>query len=128
MQRATAPAFVHVENPFSHFDRERLIPQMLSSEGPKMAWADVNGDGVEDVYVCGARDQAGALFYGDRSGGFRLAQSFEQGKASEDRCATFFDADGDGDLDSTWAPVPRKWARNRICSWIASISGKAAAM
>ncbi len=99
MQPATAPAFVHVENPFSHFDRERLIPQMLSAEGPKMAWADVNGDGVEDVYVCGARDQAGALFYGDRSGGFRLAQSFEQNKASEDRCATFFDADGDGDLD-----------------------------
>ena len=53
--------FVHRENDFVDFDRDKLIFHMLSTEGPRMARGDVNGDGLEDVYVCGAKDQAGGV-------------------------------------------------------------------
>ncbi len=93
--------FVHVENEFVDFDRDRLIYHMLSTEGPRIATGDVNGDGRMDFYIGGAKDQAGALFVQTASGGFqRQPQAvFEEDKVSEDTDALFFDADGDGDLD-----------------------------
>lgn len=91
----------HVENAFVDFDRDRLIFHMLSSEGPKMAIGDVNGDRREDYFICGAKDAAGALFLQLPNGKFRQSAStaFEADKLSEDTDCLFFDADGDGDLD-----------------------------
>jgi hypothetical protein len=93
--------FVHKENDFVDFDRDKLIFHMLSTEGPRMAKADVNGDKLEDLYICGAKDQAGALYLQTAGGKFRQSnqQLLEQDKASEDTDCLFFDADGDGDKD-----------------------------
>jgi hypothetical protein len=74
---------------------------MYSYSGPRIARADVNGDGLMDLYFCGAKDQPGALFRQNRNGGFDLVRvpAFEKDKNSQDEDALFFDADGDGDSD-----------------------------
>lgn len=52
----------HVEDDYIDFYNERGVPAMLSREGPKAAYGDVNGDGLVDVYVGGASKQAGQLY------------------------------------------------------------------
>lgn len=93
--------FAHRENEFVDFDRERLMPKMVSMEGPFMAVGDVDGDGLDDAYIGGARDQAGQLLLQQRDGRFAPGDSrvFDADRISEDVGATFFDADGDGDRD-----------------------------
>lgn len=83
------------------FKRQLLLPRIYSYSGPKMAKGDVNNDGLEDLYVCGARHQAGALFLQLPGGTFRFGTNaaFEKDKEHQDEDAVFFDADADGDLD-----------------------------
>ncbi len=94
-------SFVHTENEFEDFGREPLIPHRVSREGPALAVADVNGDGREDVFVGGASGQAPKLFtQGSNSRFSESAQpALNKDAEYEDTDATFFDADGDGDLD-----------------------------
>lgn len=93
--------FVHKENHFVDFDRESLLYHMTSTEGPRMSKGDVNNDGLEDFYVGGAKDQAGALYIQHSTGKFsRSSQDvFEKDRSSEDMGSAFFDADQDGDND-----------------------------
>ena len=60
--------FKHNENNFNDFERDRLLFQMLSNEGPHIAFGDVNGDGRDDLFICGAKDYPGALFVQDARG------------------------------------------------------------
>jgi len=93
--------YTHVENHFVDFDRDRLIYHMLSTEGPNICTGDVNGDGLEDFYVGGAKDSPGALFVQNKNGGFISTNEtlWEKDKISEDIDCLFFDADNDNDHD-----------------------------
>ncbi len=91
----------HKENAFIDFDIEKLIPKMLSTEGPKLAVGDVNGDGLADFFMGGAAGDTAKLFIQQSDGSFiqRPEPAFMQDKDYESVGAEFFDADGDGDLD-----------------------------
>ncbi len=98
-QLLSAP-FVHKENKYNEYTDQVLLPHEFSRDGPFVATADVNGDGTEDFYVGGAKDQPGALYL-QQNGKLvkKTSAAFEADKKYEDMGATFFDADGDGDKD-----------------------------
>jgi len=93
--------FTHKENNYNDFKREIMLPHMLSTLGPKLAVGDVNGDGLEDAFIGGAKGTVGGIFLQTRSGGFVKSKKIdlEPDAASEDMGALFFDADGDRDMD-----------------------------
>ena len=98
---ATGITWKHRENQFYDWDRDRLLYFLYSTEGPRVATGDVNGDGREDFFICGAKDQPGAVFLQTPEGKFRPSKqpALDADAASEDVDAALFDADGDGDLD-----------------------------
>ncbi|GAB4040221.1 VCBS repeat-containing protein [Spirosoma jeollabukense] len=98
---ATKLDYVHKENEFVDYNRDGLLKQMLSREGPALAVGDVNGDGLEDVFLGGAANMPRSLYVQKSDGTFSLQKQpfLLDANYTEDIGATFFDADGDKDLD-----------------------------
>jgi len=93
--------FTHKENEYDDWKEQVLLPHRLSQNGPFSAIADINGDGLEDLFVGGAKDQSGVLYIQNSLGKFskNSSQPWRTDKESEDLGCLFFDADGDSDLD-----------------------------
>jgi len=91
---------VHKENPYNDFEAEILLPYKQSHFGPYFSSGDVNGDGLEDVFMGGASGQAASLLI-KKQNGFQTVSvaAFEKDKVYEDMESAFFDIDSDGDLD-----------------------------
>ena len=93
--------FAHQSTPTNDFLRQSLLVNPMSFFGPCLAEADVNGDGLKDVFAGGGNGQAPALYLQQKSGKFirKSEPAFDADKMSEDVDALFFDANGDGFID-----------------------------
>jgi enediyne biosynthesis protein E4 len=93
--------WLHKENDFVDYNIQYLIPHKLSTRGPRLAVGDVNKDGLDDFYACGAKFQPGALMVQQKDGTFNESDTalFNKFAVSEEVDAVFFDADGDSSLD-----------------------------
>jgi len=90
----------HKENYFNDFDKQVLLPHKLSQLGPALAKGDVNGDGLEDLFIGGASGQEASLFIQNENSFSKIENDiWIKHKSLEDVDATFFDSDNDGDLD-----------------------------
>ncbi|GGG36359.1 hypothetical protein GCM10011414_02130 [Croceivirga lutea] len=93
--------FLHKENGSLDFDREPLAPFANSNWGPTIAVADIDQNGLEDIFLGGAKNQASKLFLQNTDGTFIPSQNelFEQSKLNEDTASLFVDVNNDGFLD-----------------------------
>jgi hypothetical protein len=93
--------FTHTENGFNDFNTQRNITQMLSTEGPALAVADLNNDKLDDFFIGGASMQSGKIFIQNATGKFTplAVSALANDSIYEDVDAVFFDADNDHDLD-----------------------------
>jgi len=76
-----------------------LLPYEPSAQGPPIAVADVNGDGLDDVFIGGVNGVPGKLFIQRKDGSFVESvqgQPWAADKDYDDWGALFFDANGDG--------------------------------
>ena len=68
---STDVKYLHQENAFQEFNREQLIPQMNSTEGPALAIGDIDHDGNEDFFIGAARGFHNAVYLQTKNGKFK---------------------------------------------------------
>lgn len=68
---STGLNYVHTENFFDEFNREPLIPHMISTEGPALAIADINHDGLDDIFIGASKSYHNAVYIQQPGGHFK---------------------------------------------------------
>jgi enediyne biosynthesis protein E4 len=90
--------YKHKENQFNEFDREPLLPHMLSTEGPALSVADFNHDGLDDIFIGASKNGKSAVFLQQKSGKFikTVQPGFETDTTYEYSASCVADINNDG--------------------------------
>ena len=98
---ASGISFTHKEDAFEDLNVQPFLPHSIATQGPKTTLADVNNDGLQDFFICGAKGQPGQLYLQTNQSTFiqSLQPCFISDSMYEETDALFFDADEDGDMD-----------------------------
>lgn len=92
--------FRHKENNFDDYKKQYLLPYRLSRQGPALATADINNDGLDDVYLGGAMGYKSHFYVQKPDGTFDLLKgTFKSDNNHEDTEALFFHANDDDFID-----------------------------
>jgi len=99
--KSTGLLHKHKENDFHEFDREPLIPHMLSTEGPALAVGDINKDGLQDVFIGSSKWEKSVVFLQQPSGKFipTVQPDLDKDSTYEDVDACWADVNMDGNPD-----------------------------
>ena len=91
----------HIEDDYIDLYAEHNLPKMLSREGPKAAVGDIDGNGLQDIYIGGTQGHPGQVYLQLAPGKWekKAEPAFDLFPDFEDEAVLLFDADGDGDLD-----------------------------
>lgn len=109
-------AYIHDEDDYIDFNVQPMLLHKLSQYGPGMAIGDIDGNGLDDLYVGGAHGQKGSFFLQESSGTFKQKSLIENApEKREELGVLFFDADQDGDLDLYSASGGYEYALTDSC-------------
>lgn len=108
--------YLHQEMDYIDFDKERLLPHKLSQYGPGLAAGDIDGNGLDDIFIGGTGDYPGRFFLQQINGKFEIKNlpAIERidPRRPENMGIIFFDADSDNDLDLYCASGSNEYAAN----------------
>ena len=93
--------YKHKSVNFDDYNLQLLLPQKQSTIDNALTVADVNNDGLDDIFIGNTMGFPAELYIQNSLGTFVKTNQelFEKDKAYNDNNALFFDADNDNDLD-----------------------------
>lgn len=92
--------FEHIEDNYTDFNREKLIPYQISDRGPALAIGDLNGDDKEDIFLGGSKYEPSQIYIQqDSSFVNQKFDSIQTDSIRENISATIADLNNDGKND-----------------------------
>ena len=93
--------FTEAQPALPDFKRDRMMPNSISTTGPKLVKGDVNNDRLDDIFIAAYKGSENKLYVQSRNGTFVKAsqKALPDSKSFNDKDAVFLDVDSDGDQD-----------------------------
>ena len=92
--------YTHIEDAYSDYLRQKLIPYQMSDRGPAVSVGDLNADGKEDVFFGGSKYIPSHIYVqGDSLFQLQVYPEIQKDSIKEDISSLIADFNGDGKND-----------------------------